>query len=421
MTHHAAMTLAAQLFDALREASLDPPGVSRASYGPGERAAHAIIREAAEALGLECRVDPVGTLFMTLPGADRSLSPVMIGSHLDAVTHGGNFDGAAGVVMGLALVAQLRAEGRVLPRDLTVLGIRAEEMCWFPVNYIGSRAAFGLLPPHVPDTARRSDSGKTLAEHMIEEGFDPQFIREGRASLDPARIHAFIEPHIEQGPVLVGAGLPCAIVTGIRGILRHPICRARGAWNHAGAVPRGFRQDAVLAVAQLAARLDALWDQVEAQGGDLVLTLGEFWTPAAMHAPTKVPGELAFSLDIRSEQDAVLDAVVALMAEMAAEAGAKRRVTLDYGEGMRAAPALMDPRLRAALRESAVAAGVPVMEMTSGAGHDCASFVVKGVPSAMLFIRNQNGSHNPDEAMDLEDFGAALTVLAGAIQDIAEK
>ena len=414
------MDLAAHLFDALREASLDPPGVSRASYGAGERAAHAIIRAAAEALGLECRVDPVGTLFMTLPGADRSLAPVMIGSHLDAVTHGGNFDGAAGVVMGLALVAQLQAEGRRLPRDLTVLGIRAEEMCWFPVNYIGSRAAFGLLPPGVPDSARRSDSGRSLAEHMIEEGFDPEFIRQGKASLDPARIHAFIEPHIEQGPVLLGADLPCAIVTGIRGILRHPLCQARGAWNHAGAVPRGFRQDAVLATAQLAARLDALWSELEAAGQDLVVTMGEFWTPAAMHAPTKVPGEVRFSLDIRSEQDAVLDAVVALMKDMAAEAATQRRVTLDYGEGMRAAPALMNPRLRAALREGAAQAGVPVMEMTSGAGHDCASFVLRGVPSAMLFIRNANGSHNPDEAMELADFSAALHILAASIGQICE-
>ncbi len=419
MTHDTPMALAAQLFDALREASLDPPGVSRASYGEGERAAHAIIRSAAERLGLECRVDPLGTLFMTLPGADRSLSPVMIGSHLDAVSHGGNFDGAAGVVMGLALVAQLQAEGRPLPRDLIILGIRAEEMCWFPVNYIGSRAAFGLLPPHVPDTARRSDSGRTLAEHMAEEGFDPDFIRQGRASLDPARIHAFIEPHIEQGPVLVGAGLPCAIVTGIRGILRHPICHASGAWNHAGAVPRGFRQDAVLAVAELATRLEALWDRVEKSGQDLVLTIGEFWTPAEMHAPTKVPGAVRFSLDIRSEQDAVLDAAEAVMRDVAAGTRARRGVSLDYGEAMRAAPALMDPRLRAALRAGAQAAGVPFLEMTSGAGHDCASFVLKGVPSAMLFIRNQNGSHNPDEAMALEDFAAALSVLAGAIESIA--
>ncbi len=107
------------------------------------------------------------------------------------------------------------------------------------------------------------------------------------------------------------------------------------------------------------------------------------------------------------------------MRDVAAGTRARRGVSLEYGEAMRAAPALMDPRLRAALRDGAQAADVPFLEMTSGAGHDCASFVLKGVPSAMLFIRNQNGSHNPDEAMALEDFAAALSVLAGAIEAIA--
>jgi N-carbamoyl-L-amino-acid hydrolase len=135
--------LADTLFSALREASLDPPGVTRASYGAGERAAHAILRTAAQRLKLEISVDPIGTLFMTLPGADRRAPPVLIGSHLDAVPHGGNFDGAAGVVMGLALIARLLAEGRRLRRDLVIIGIRAEEMIWFPMLYLGSRAAFG--------------------------------------------------------------------------------------------------------------------------------------------------------------------------------------------------------------------------------------------------------------------------------------
>jgi N-carbamoyl-L-amino-acid hydrolase len=138
---------------------------------------------------------------------------------------------------------------------------------------------------------------------------------------------------------------------------------------------------------------------------------------ALREASLDPPGAVAFSLDIRSERDAV----VALMAEMAAEAQAQRRVTLDYGEAMGAPPTLMDPRLRAALRAGAAQAGVAVMEMTSGAGHDCASFVLKGVPSAMLFMRNQNGSHYPDEAMEMADFGAALSVLAGAIETIAAR
>lgn len=415
----AAVRMAELVFDALREASLDPPGVSRASYGPGERAAHAILRAAAEEIELEVEADPIGTLSMTLPGANRELPPLVIGSHLDAVPHGGNYDGAAGVVMGLALAARLRQSGTVLPRDLVVLGIRAEEMCWFPMLYLGSRAAFGLLPPEAPDTLRRTDSGRTLAEHMAEEGFDPDFIRQGRASLDPRFVHAFVEPHIEQGPVLVEAGLPAAVVTGIRGSLRYRACKARGAWGHAGAVPRAGRRDAVLAVAALAHALEEFWRVAESGGRDLVLTMGECWTDPAMHGPTKIPGEVTFSLDIRSEDEAVLRAAEALLRDQAARIEAERGVAIDYGTPLPVAPAPMDARLRAALLGGAEAAGVPVLEMASGAGHDALTFAGLGVPTAMLFIRNQGGSHNPAEAMEMADFAAALDVLAAAIGEIA--
>jgi N-carbamoyl-L-amino-acid hydrolase len=420
MTHASpGAALAARLFDALRAASLDPPGVSRASYGAGEQAAHKLARAEALALGLECHSDPVGNLFMILPGADRALPAVYLGSHLDAVPHGGNFDGAAGVVMGLALCADLLAAGTTLPRDLMVLGIRAEEMCWFPAFYLGSRAGFGLLPPDLPDSLRRSDSNRTLADHMAELGLDPGFIRAGRASLDPARIHCFIEPHIEQGPVLAAAGIPVAVVSGIRGSLRHPRCLASGAWGHAGAEPRGNRRDAVLAAVELAGALEAFWVAEEAAGRDLVLTLGEFHTPAAMHGPTKIPGELRFSLDIRSEDRAVLDAAAALLAERAEAILARRGVALAYGPPMRVEPLRMAPRLRAALAAGAGAAGVATLTMASGAGHDALIFGQQGVDCAMLFIRNTGGSHNPEEAMELDDFNAALAVLRAAMPAIA--
>ena len=415
----AAEGLAARLFTALRAASADPPGVSRASYGEGEAAAHALARDAALALGLECRADPAGNLFMTLPGADRALPPVIIGSHLDAVPHGGNYDGAAGVVMGLAACAALRGSGTTLPRDLTVMAVRAEEMCWFPAFYLGSRAAFGLIPPELPDTVRRSDSNRTLAEHMVEQGLDPAFLRSGQASLEPGRIHCFIEPHIEQGPQLAEAGLPVAVVTGIRGSLRHPRCLANGAWGHAGAEPRAGRRDAVLAGVELATALEEFWLAEEAAGRDLVLTLGEFHTPTTMHGPTKIPGELRFSLDIRSEDKAVLDAAAALLASRAESMAARRGVALDYGAGMRVEPLKMAPRLRAALLAGATKAGVPHMEMASGAGHDALIFGQQGVDCAMLFIRNTGGSHNPHEAMELADFNAALAVLLAALPEIA--
>jgi N-carbamoyl-L-amino-acid hydrolase len=411
-----ALEVAESYLGAIREGSLDAPGVTRASYGPGERMSHRLAREAAEALGLEVHVDPIGTLFMTLPGADRSLPTGIIGSHADSVPHGGNFDGAAGVAMGLAVAARLRHLGRRLPRDLTVLAIRAEEMVWFPANYLGSRAAFGLLPLEAPDTLRRSDTGRTLADHMSEEGFDPDFIRDGFASLAAHRIAWFLEPHIEQGPELVEAGIPAAIVTGIRGSLRHRNCRAIGQDAHAGGAPRRSRRDAVIAAARLVAGLDEFWTAEEAAGTDLVCTIGEFFTDSTRHAPTRVPGEVRFTLDIRSEDVAALERAEAWLAGAAAEAKARHGVEVDFGPALHVPPALMDARLRAALGAAAAEAGVATMAMASGGGHDCATFASQGVASAMLFIRNDGGSHNPREAMEMDDFAAAFRIAAGAVE-----
>ncbi len=413
-----ALAVATALFDRLVAATADPPGITRASYGEGEAAAHAILAEAARALDLKVTTDAIGTLRMTLPGTDRTLPAVAMGSHLDSVPHGGNFDGAAGVVIGLAIAAALRRAGLRPARDLLVLGIRAEEMCWFPAHYLGSRALFGLLPRDTPDTLRRVDTGRTLAEHMAEQGLDPAPIREGRSLLDPARLHAFIEPHIEQGPVLVEEGLPLAIVTGIRGSRRYPLARVTGTNAHAGAVPRRHRQDAAMAGVALIAALDARWARLEATGADLVCTAGILATDPAHHTSTKIPGLLRFSLDIRSEDAALLAELDAWLQAEATRIGAARGVAFDLGAGTHAAPAPMDDRLRALLRRHTEAAGLLVREMASGAGHDCATFAGLGVPSAMLFLRNPNGSHNPDEALDMADVGAGLAVLVPAVAEL---
>lgn len=410
-----AQAFATGLFDALAAATGDPPGITRASYGAGEAKAHAILAEAARGLGMEVTSDAIGTLRMVLPGADRDLPAVAMGSHLDSVPHGGNFDGAAGVVIGLAIASALRAAGKRPARDLLVMGIRAEEMCWFPAHYLGSRAMFGLMPRDAADTLWRVDTGRTLAEHMVEEGLDPTPIREGRALLDPKRLACFIEPHIEQGPVLVEEGLPVAVVTGIRGSLRYPQARAFGAHAHAGAVPRRYRRDAAMATVALLAALDARWAALEDSGADLVCTTGILATDPAHHTSTKVPGFLRFSLDIRSMDAALLAELDPWLAAEAARIGGERGVGFDFGPPTHAKPALMDAGLRALLMRCATEAGVPAREMASGAGHDCATFAGMGVPSAMLFLRNANGSHNPDEALDMVDVGAALAVLVRAV------
>ena len=159
--------LATALSRGLHEATADPRGgVTREAYGSGERIAHTLIREAAEALDLTTRTDPAGNLYMTLPGSDRGLPQLLLGSHLDSVPRGGDHDGVAGVLAGLAVAAGMRRAGYVPPRDITVMAIRAEEAgAWFPFGCPGSRAATGTLPAEAL-SVQRMDTPVTLAEAM---------------------------------------------------------------------------------------------------------------------------------------------------------------------------------------------------------------------------------------------------------------
>lgn len=403
------------MLDRLAAIGSDPPGITRHAFDARENAAHDLAIEQARRLGLEVTRDAATNLYLTWPGADRAAPRTMLGSHFDSVRHGGNYDGAAGVVLGLATAAALIGAGRRPRRDLLILGIRAEEMCWFPAHYLGSRALLGLLPRQSPDTLRRVDTGRTLAEHMADQGLDPAPIREGRALIDTRRLACFLEPHIEQGPVLVEDALPIGVVTGIRGSLRYPQASVHGQHAHAGAVPRAFRRDAALAGVALIAALDARWAMLEAGGADLVFTAGILATDPVHHTSTKVPGLLRFSLDIRSIDADLLAEIDHWLKTEALRIGDARGVDFDFGPPTHAAPARMDAGLRALLMREAATAGVPAKEMASGAGHDCATFAGAGVPSAMLFLRNRNGSHNPDEALDMPDVAAGLAVLARAV------
>src|SRR6202789_724438 len=217
------LELARSRFAGLSSATRRGRGIVRDSYGPGEQAAHDIMRAAAGAIGLEISLDAIGNLHMTLPGRDRGAPRIIIGSHLDSVPQGGNYDGAAGVVAGLCAVSGLRRAGIEPPCDIAVMAIRAEESAWFDIAYLGSGGAFGLLDPACLSIPR-SDNGRSLEPTLLNTGFDPQAIRERRPLLDASQIRAYLELHIEQGPTLVAEGLPAAVVTGIRGRRRfsHP-------------------------------------------------------------------------------------------------------------------------------------------------------------------------------------------------------
>ncbi len=411
--------LAERLFASLREATHDGIGITRESYGVGERKAHAILREAGEALGLDCAADPVGNLLLTLPGANRAAKRVVLGSHLDSVAQGGNYDGAAGVLAGLAAVAGMKRAGFVPGRDVTVVALRAEEAgSWFPVSYPGSRAALGLLKPEELQV-KRQDTGRTLADHMHEEGFDPGFVAAGGRTFSADDTAAFLELHIEQGPVLDAEGIAIGIVTGIPGSRRLRGARVLGEFNHSGATPRKYRRDAAIALAELAHRVDERWAALDAQGHALVCTFCVLaTTPEAGF--TKIAGEARFQLDVRSVNQHSVDAVMETVYDLVPEIEARRGVRFELGPetGSRAAP--MDGAVQAGLARAATRLGVSHRAMASGGGHDAAAFVMAGIPAGMVFVRNQNGSHNPKEDMRMEDFRAACAVVQAWAAEAAQ-
>lgn len=406
------LELAAGLFEQLDRATRQGRGIVRDSYGAGEQAAHDIMRVAAERIGLEVSIDAIGNLTLTLPGADRGAPRILIGSHLDSVPQGGNFDGAAGVVAGLCALASLRSARFVPSCDVGVMGIRAEESSWFDVSYLGSAGAFGLLDPDCL-SVRRADNGRTLEATLIERGFDPEAIRQRRRLLEPTQVRAYLELHIEQGPRLVDAGLPAAIVTGIRGCKRFRNARCIGEYGHSGALPRPLRHDAVAATVALLHHLERVWLREEAGGADLLVTTGEISTDPAMHAPSKVAGETRFVLDLRSVSEDTMSSVAAEAQSAAEHIGKQYRVTFDLGAATDSPPAVMDARLRSKLMTLLE----HPLEMASGAGHDAAVFAKVGVPSAMILVRNDHGSHNPDEAMALEDFAVGTRALIRLLRE----
>jgi N-carbamoyl-L-amino-acid hydrolase len=403
------------LFERLRQDGLDEPGVSRDPYGEGEQRAHATMTAAAQALGLEIAHDAAANLYMTMPGRDRAAPRVVIGSHLDSVPHGGNFDGAAGLVAGLAAIAALQRLGVQPACDIVVMGIRAEESIWFQVSYIGSRGALGTLPDGALDV-RRIDTGRTLADHIATCGGDPAALRAGVRYLDPATLRAYLELHIEQAPSLVEAGMPVAICTGIPGNFRYPAMRIEGSNDHVG-LPRRFRRDAAMAGADFAMALDAVWAEHETRGVPMACTIGRFHTDPAEHGLTIVPGAFSLSLDVRAYDEAVLAALDRRVDAIIAAVEQRRGVQFHRGSKARAAVGPVDAAIRTALATKAAELGISSLEIGSPASHDAAAFAERGVPVGMIFVRNQNGSHNPRESMIIDDFLLATSVLTAWLVD----
>ena len=414
------LEFAKKIFDDIRAMSADVQGVTRQAFSAKETEVLDYLTKIGQSLQLEITPDRAGNVWMTLPGKDRSLLAFVAGSHVDSVPQGGNYDGLAGVTAALTVAWWMRQTGFQPVRDYTVLMMRGEESSFFGKAYMGSLGMLGKLT--AKDLALKIRDGScTLAEAMQSCGIDTEAVSGGKPLVDIDRIAAFVELHIEQGPTLdAQKEARAGIVTGIRGNIRHKAVRILGEAAHSGATDKPYRHDALMAFTDWMQRVDRAWDRWLIQGEDLVFTVGVL-KMASSAAISVIPGEVTFSVDIRSLSADTVKRFHDLMQKYGEEVASERGVKIEYDPALVTAPSGVDAALSDRLETSAKAEGIPCMRLASGAGHDSAVLGNNGIPVAMIFVANQLGSHNPHEAMKMEDFMQGTDILWAAVSHFDEK
>ena len=383
-------------------------GVWRRVYEPDWVAAQALMAQWMGAAGMAARYDAVGNLWGRVEGTEGGPA-VASGSHIDSQCPGGRYDGALGVLAAFIAIRALVAKYGPPKRPLEVLSLCEEEGSRFPkAGFWGSRAITGRIAPGDAD-AIKDEAGISIAEAMRTVGYDPAAIPTARRN----DLAAFVELHIEQGPVLEHAGLSVAVVSAITGI-RHTQIKLTGEANHAGAFPMDLRRDPMAGFAELA---HGLIGHAHRLGRPAVTTIGRI--AARPNGPAIIPRDVTFTLDARHPRQAEYDALHATHTAMLAELAARRGLTVQTEVQFDLPPTPCAPQIIAALTGAAAEASVPVMEMASGAGHDSQQMAAV-CPVGMVFVRSKDGrSHTPEEFSSIPDIVDGIRVLAGALHRLA--
>jgi allantoate deiminase len=329
------------------------------------------------------REDAAFNLIGRLPSSKRGAKTVIIASHLDTVRNAGKYDGPLGVLLGIAVAQYLR--GHVLPFHLEVVGFSDEEGVKYQTTYLGSRAMLGLL------------NKKDLAV-IAEKGI-------GKARRPVGELLAYLETHIEQGPVLQAKKRPLGVVSAVAGQSRIRVIFT-GRAGHAGTTPMHMRKDALCAAAEIISASEKL---------GVMATVGQCAVEPG--ASNVIPGRVTFSLDVRDADNAKRKSACAKLRKLCASVARKRGLELEWFMVQETPTAPMDKRLTGILRRAAGKAPL----LPSGAGHD-AAVMSKVCPSAMLFVRCKDGiSHHPDESVRASDVAAAINALTRAVLELAKR
>jgi len=383
-------------------------GLTRVYLSPQHAEANRLVGSWMREAGLEVHVDAAGNLVGRREGDRPGLPCLMLGSHLDSVRNAGRYDGMLGVLTAIECVEALG--DRPLPFAIEVVGFGDEEGVRFQATMLGSRAIAGTFDPTLLDL--QDAAGVSLRAALAAFGLDPAAI--GSAARRREDVLAYVEYHIEQGPVLEAEGLPVGVVTAINGQQRFRV-QIDGMAGHSGTVPMRLRQDALAAAAECVLAAERIATGVP----DAVATVGQLApSPGATNV---IAGRAVFSLDVRSPRDADRTAVAAAILAECRAIAARRRVTIDIVQTHELASCGCAGWLQAQLSAAIAADGHRVVALPSGAGHDAMAMVAL-TDVAMLFLRCRDGiSHHPAESITAEDAATGARVLQVFIERFAPR
>jgi N-carbamoyl-L-amino-acid hydrolase len=402
--------LAGELESLARFSDVPAPAVTRVVFGESDRQARRYFASLCAEASLQVRVDAVGNTFARWPGTAPEAPAVATGSHIDAIPNAGRFDGTVGVLGGLEALRALRRAGFSPRRPLELVLFTSEEPTRFGIGCLGSRLMAGVLDPDVDEGLRDGD-GRTLREWRSGAGFGGDL---STVRLAAGAYSAFVELHIEQGPLLEAAGLEVGVVTAIAApsSLRIDI---DGQGGHAGAVLMPDRHDAFLAGAEVALAVEAA-----ARGTGSMDTVGTVGVcevfPGAVNS---VPSRTRLEVDVRDIDLARRDAVLRAIREACDAVAARRGVTVHVEPINADPPAQCAPEIVAAVTSACESEGVRHQPMISRAYHD-ALFMARVTPTGMIFIPCRAGaSHRPDEYASPEAVAKGAAVLARTLAALA--
>ncbi len=392
--------------DRLAEISAEPERLTRVFLSAEQRQASELVMDWMREAGMAARIDAIGNVIGRYEGTRAGSPALMLGSHLDTVRDAGRYDGMLGVVSAIACVDRLNCEQTRLPFAIEVVGFADEEGTRFGAALSGSRALSGTFDPAALDC--RDAEGVTMRDAMVQFGLDPALIP--TAARKAGQILAYVELHIEQGPILEREGLPVGCVTSISGATRLRVTLS-GQAGHAGTVPMTDRRDALSGSAESILAVE----QACSGTPGLVGTVGMI--DARPGAANVIPGRSVFTIDMRAPDDAVRNDAVAGLVPRLEEIARRRGLSIDIERIHDSGAAPCASWLKDQIHRAIAAEGIAPYELPSGAGHD--GMAMRAIADiGMIFVRCAGGiSHNPAESISVGDAEIGARVLLNFIKE----